>query len=346
MCNVAGFIGGQKAAPVLLDMLSRLEGYAGGYHTGICTLHEGKLHLRKVEGSVADLLKMTDAAELPGNIGIAHTRPDMGGGAAHSHPFLSHDERLAYIVNGHVGYYQSAGLDPSTLAAEVLAKGGDFSTRFTCHCEPGACTHPQLSDGMQIHFTDLSCQLLAQAIEHEASIPTGIATAMSQCPSEIVGLMLHQASPGQIQVMRFNQPLTVAQHNGEMYLATTTLGLDIAQAQWQMVFPVSSFGFVERDRVSCQPLAIKDKQCCQKLPWTAAYEIISKRLKDADGAGIQDLKDATGGLWPKEFAPQKDFLVYAILQSMQSEGKIRQENFTRIGKHSGKAAAHTRFFLV
>ena len=81
MCNVAGFIGGRRAAPVLLDMLSRLEGYAGGYHTGICTLHEGKLQMRKVEGSVADLLKMTDAAELHDNISIDHTRPDMGGGA-------------------------------------------------------------------------------------------------------------------------------------------------------------------------------------------------------------------------------------------------------------------------
>ena len=45
MCNIAGYVGNgkQEAAPILLEMMRAQEGYAGGYYTGIATIHEGKL---------------------------------------------------------------------------------------------------------------------------------------------------------------------------------------------------------------------------------------------------------------------------------------------------------------
>lgn len=82
MCTLAGYIGDQRAAPVLFEMLSRQEGLAGGFYTGIATVHEGRLYYEKVVGDSATLFAETKAWELPGNIGIIHTRTPSGGGVS------------------------------------------------------------------------------------------------------------------------------------------------------------------------------------------------------------------------------------------------------------------------
>ena len=74
MCNIAGYIGTEPAAPILLELIERQEGLAGGFYTGIATIHQGKLHWRKVVGDCARLLGETDAQDLPGTIGLAHSR--------------------------------------------------------------------------------------------------------------------------------------------------------------------------------------------------------------------------------------------------------------------------------
>ena len=73
-CNVAGYIGNQSAAPILLEMLERQEGFAGGYYSGIATIASGKLHYAKVIGDVATLRKQTNAERLAREPGD-HSQP-------------------------------------------------------------------------------------------------------------------------------------------------------------------------------------------------------------------------------------------------------------------------------
>ena len=101
MCNIAGYVGERRAAPVLLEMLRRQQDFDGGMCAGIATIHEGRLYYRKIVGDVDALIKHTDALYLPGNIGIAHTRP--GGtpsGYVLAHPFITPDETMAGVTNG------------------------------------------------------------------------------------------------------------------------------------------------------------------------------------------------------------------------------------------------------
>ena len=65
MCNIAGYIGNRRAAPIRIEMLRRQEIYDGGLATGIATVHEGKLYMRKVAGNLDELLRDTDAIDLP-----------------------------------------------------------------------------------------------------------------------------------------------------------------------------------------------------------------------------------------------------------------------------------------
>ena len=87
MCNIAGYAGDRQAAPILLEMLRAQQDFDGGLSTGVATIHEGKLHYRKLVGNVDDLIRNTDVLELPGSIGISHSRP---GGMAN----INHWHRL------------------------------------------------------------------------------------------------------------------------------------------------------------------------------------------------------------------------------------------------------------
>ena len=94
MCNIAGYIGSQQAAPILLEMLRRQQPYDGDMSTGIATVHEGKLYYRKMVGDVDNLIRNSDVLDLPGTIGIAHTRPSGSNAGIPYHPFLSPDETM------------------------------------------------------------------------------------------------------------------------------------------------------------------------------------------------------------------------------------------------------------
>ena len=47
MCIIAGYSGNKPAAPILIEMLKKAEYIDGGLSTGIATIHEGKLYMRK-----------------------------------------------------------------------------------------------------------------------------------------------------------------------------------------------------------------------------------------------------------------------------------------------------------
>ena len=128
MCNIAGYVGEKRAAPILIDMLRREEGIDAGYYTGIATVHNGKIYYRKLTGDLDNLLKNTDALDLPGNIGIIHGRTKSGGPDAWSHPFVSggkysDEPTVAYVANGNSGIFKSRDPEYNLLAEGLIGEG-------------------------------------------------------------------------------------------------------------------------------------------------------------------------------------------------------------------------------
>ena len=105
MCVIAGYAGSRLAAPVVLEMIERQEGLAGGYYAGVAAVEPGSLHWRKVVGTVADLRRNTDAETLPGCVAIAHSRSKSGGDQEWAHPFVACFESVAYVANGSAGVW-------------------------------------------------------------------------------------------------------------------------------------------------------------------------------------------------------------------------------------------------
>lgn len=106
MCGIIGYIGKQKASPILLNGLKRLE-YRGYDSCGIATLN-GSFEIRKGIGKVADVDAKMKFEELEGTIGMAHTRWATHGGVsqANSHPHTDCKNSIAVVHNGIIENYQ------------------------------------------------------------------------------------------------------------------------------------------------------------------------------------------------------------------------------------------------
>ena len=107
MCGIVGYVGQQEAAPILLDGLRRLE-YRGYDSAGIAVCGDGQLRVKKSRGRLQVLSDLThDGADLPGHLGIGHTRWATHGepNDVNAHPHVSQSGRIAVVHNGIIESY-------------------------------------------------------------------------------------------------------------------------------------------------------------------------------------------------------------------------------------------------
>ena len=121
MCGIVGYVGAQEAAPILLDGLRRLE-YRGYDSSGIAVCGDGELRVKKVRGRLNVLSELThDGADLPGTLGIGHTRWATHGepNDVNAHPHVSRSGRIAVVHNGIIENYME-------LKNQLIQKGYTF----------------------------------------------------------------------------------------------------------------------------------------------------------------------------------------------------------------------------
>ena len=122
MCGIVGYIGSKEATPILLEGLKRLE-YRGYDSAGISTIASNKLLIQKRAGKINDLERDLDYREIPGTLGIGHTRWATHGepNAENAHPHDDCSGKIALIHNGIIENY-------SSLKKELQLKGHHFKT--------------------------------------------------------------------------------------------------------------------------------------------------------------------------------------------------------------------------
>lgn len=106
MCGIIGYIGYQKASPILINGLLRLE-YRGYDSAGISTIEKNGLSVMKDKGRVKNLYNLDGIDSLEGTIGIAHTRWATHGKPSkeNAHPHLDNSNSFAVVHNGIIENY-------------------------------------------------------------------------------------------------------------------------------------------------------------------------------------------------------------------------------------------------
>ena len=106
MCGIVGYVGKQKAEPILINGLIRLE-YRGYDSAGIAVMEKDGIKNIKNKGRVKDLSKIPEIKKLEGTIGIGHTRWATHGkpSSINSHPHMDNKKTTAVVHNGIIENY-------------------------------------------------------------------------------------------------------------------------------------------------------------------------------------------------------------------------------------------------
>ncbi|MFC1945243.1 glutamine--fructose-6-phosphate transaminase (isomerizing) [Chloroflexota bacterium] len=107
MCGIAGFIGNEDAAPIVLDALKRLE-YRGYDSAGLATCADGQIFLKKETGNVNEVNQLLSLGTLPGSVSIGHVRWATHGivNQHNAHPHIDCKLQVAVVHNGIIENYQ------------------------------------------------------------------------------------------------------------------------------------------------------------------------------------------------------------------------------------------------
>ena len=125
MCGIVGYIGGEQAAPILLEGLSRLE-YRGYDSAGVAVFdgQTGALAVRKAKGRLQVLSdQLHGGADLDSTAGVGHTRWATHGAPSdvNSHPQVSRSGKIAVVHNGIIENY-------AELKAFLMNQGVSFTS--------------------------------------------------------------------------------------------------------------------------------------------------------------------------------------------------------------------------
>src|SRR4030043_451293 len=113
MCGMFGCVTKEgNAAPVIHAALKRLE-YRGYDSVGIATIDNGELHVKKDQGKIDDVHKILNLDDLPGNVGVGHTRWATHGAPlkVNAHPHLDRSGQIAVVHNGIIENFSELKLE-------------------------------------------------------------------------------------------------------------------------------------------------------------------------------------------------------------------------------------------
>ncbi|MFW9925189.1 MAG: glutamine--fructose-6-phosphate transaminase (isomerizing) [Candidatus Thorarchaeota archaeon] len=144
MCGIIGVIQERgEVAPFIHQALKRLE-YRGYDSVGITTIDYDELHIKKEKGKIDDVHKKLNLDDLPGRIGIGHTRWATHGipSLYNSHPHFDCNNNIAVVHNGVIDNFLG-------LRKELLSRGHKFASETDTEVIPHLI-EDYMSDGLSL----------------------------------------------------------------------------------------------------------------------------------------------------------------------------------------------------
>ena len=322
MCNIAGYVGTKQAAPIVLEMLRRQEGLDSGHYTGLATIHDGKLHVKKDVGAIDTVFANYDLAQLPGSVGFIHSRTPGGRGQGNrhwAHPFIANNKRFALVQNGCGGVFRGKFKD---LRREIYTKLKEAGYTFDTWENECVGENNRMPDGLYIHATELKCRYIEKLIDDGADPAEALGRVGLEIPSEVVALSLNVDEPDCILWSRLNYPMFAGFADHGTYLATTPQAMP-EEARNITLLNGLSYGRVYADRIETYPQLDTDISVAPITPgvWKACYEAMEEALLREE-IHHDNLDRLIRNLFPPATCPPESAVDYAIMDQWEREGRI------------------------
>ncbi|MBW3648687.1 MAG: glutamine--fructose-6-phosphate aminotransferase, partial [Actinobacteria bacterium] len=196
MCGIVGYVGERPALEVVLDGLRRLE-YRGYDSAGVSILSGSALQVETKAGKLVNLEKSIGTRQLPGTLGIGHTRWATHGPPtdANAHPQQDCSGAVAVVHNGTIENF------------EALARG--------------------LEERGHERRSETDTEVVAHLLEERyADGPTAgdLAASLRSICQDLTGsyvlVVSHADEPDLIVAARRNLPLVIGLGDGENFLGS------------------------------------------------------------------------------------------------------------------------------
>lgn len=197
MCGIVGYIGTQKASPILINGLIRLE-YRGYDSAGISTIEKDGLSIMKDQGRVKNLYNLNGIDNLEGTIGIAHTRWATHGKPSkeNSHPHMDNSKTFSVVHNGIIENYNEL--------RDFLTDNG-----YTFYSQTDTETIPNL-----IHY------YYAKEQDGEFRFLKSVQKACSDLKGSFAIEVICKDYPDNMIVVRKDSPLVIGKGANENYISS------------------------------------------------------------------------------------------------------------------------------
>jgi glucosamine--fructose-6-phosphate aminotransferase (isomerizing) len=125
MCGIFGCVlnDGSAAAPLIHSSLKKLE-YRGYDSVGIATLSGGSILIKKDQGKIDEVDKILNLDDMPGSIGIGHTRWATHGAPlkVNSHPHTDCTGEIVVVHNGIIENFLDLKAELQNIGHEFVSK--------------------------------------------------------------------------------------------------------------------------------------------------------------------------------------------------------------------------------
>lgn len=240
MCGIVGYIGKQKAAPILIEGLKRLE-YRGYDSAGLAVVNGGKIFETKAVGKVAELENKINGKDISGNVGIAHTRWATHGRPSdrNSHPHSDCKKEIYLVHNGIIENYKEL--------KEKLSKKGH---KFTSETDSEVIVH------------------LIEELNRENNFKDAVIEALKLLKGTYGLAIMNKNEPGKIIAARMGSPLVIGLGHNENIIASDVSAI-VRHTDRVIYLEDGEVAVVEPDNYEVVNIKRKkiDKQIT-KLDWT------------------------------------------------------------------------------
>ncbi|MBT7592930.1 MAG: glutamine--fructose-6-phosphate transaminase (isomerizing) [Candidatus Scalindua sp.] len=191
MCGIVGYIGDNKAAPILINGIKRLE-YRGYDSSGISIIENDTIQCEKSVGFISELEKKVNGKFNEGTLGIVHTRWATHGAPTieNAHPHIDCTGKISIVHNGIIENY-------NYLKTKLEKEGHIFKS-------------------------ETDSEVLAHLIEScfEGVLEDAVRTALKEVEGAYGLAIISLDDPGKLVAARRGSPLIVGIGEREHYVAS------------------------------------------------------------------------------------------------------------------------------